>query len=448
MADTTTTETIDDAPAEPDLDERASLARFVQAVSDQYGDRFEYGAEVDLDDPDPDAFDSSELVEWAAHQAGADLPDGSWRQYKHLAGDGHGVSVDEAANTPGALLFWFSDEPFEVEGRPRISHVAVSLGEGVLVEATTGTDRTVRIESLQGRFTHAAVIPEFEGQTLTDDQVNRLLEGQSWQQVDHEVMTAVDTTDPLPPEEPAFIDTDGDGLSDAHEEARDGDPTKFDSDGDGLSDGVETMLRAASGEQRQRLDTDGDGLWDEAERRHGTDLTNADTDGDGMLDSLEVLLGTDPLVVEHPDRPVPEGGSEHGSEAMHRGFEAMGGVVRDRIAELDARDQLLEEFEEDEPSAEDPASAVEDAPDQEAGAPPDRVEDAAPQPAAALVIPEVEPADDPVSSELARVAEPVSSELAPVVEQVAPVDPVPEFASDEAVAELFEDLAQPADGLT
>ena len=47
----------------------------------QLGKPYIFGYEVKLDDPDPKAFDCSELVEWFFKQMGADVPDGSWHQY-------------------------------------------------------------------------------------------------------------------------------------------------------------------------------------------------------------------------------------------------------------------------------------------------------------------------------------------------------------------------------
>ncbi|MEO1062371.1 MAG: hypothetical protein AAFZ07_13225 [Actinomycetota bacterium] len=355
------TDTLDDERTGP------SLARFVQAAIQQLDDTFRFGAEVDLDDPDPDAWDASELIQWASHQADAELPDGSWRQYKHLHGEGATIDVDEALDRPGTLLFRFSDDPFEVDGRPRISHVAISAGGGVVIEATTGSDRVVRLHEHDGRFTHAAEIPAFAGQELDVDDVTALLMGEPVASVeagddepvaddpiedDGEVV--VDQSDPLPPEEPAVqrVDSDGDGISDDMERADGLDPNDVDSDGDGLVDSIDFTLSKIGSNLRERLDTDGDGLFDDAERLHGTDIGKADTDGDGIADALEVLIGTDPLAVDLPDEAAPEGGSEQGSEDLHRGFGAVRNALRQRRDELDEREALEEliesEFDDDE----------------------------------------------------------------------------------------------------
>jgi cell wall-associated NlpC family hydrolase len=52
----------------------------VQLALAQQGDRYAYGAETNPNDPNPSAFDCSELVEWACRRAGVQptMPDGSW----------------------------------------------------------------------------------------------------------------------------------------------------------------------------------------------------------------------------------------------------------------------------------------------------------------------------------------------------------------------------------
>ena len=95
------------------------LDRFMKAATDQIGDKYQFGAETSFNDPNPTAFDSSELVEWAAHQAGMhDMPDGSWNQYRYLHEQGATVSVDEALHTKGALVFGFSSDPLDSSDRP------------------------------------------------------------------------------------------------------------------------------------------------------------------------------------------------------------------------------------------------------------------------------------------------------------------------------------------
>jgi cell wall-associated NlpC family hydrolase len=114
---------------------QSSVDEFLSAALRQRGDRYVMGASAALNDPNPKAFDCAELTRWAAHQAGATLPDGSWMQYLKLKQQGMLIPVDEAVHTPGALLFRFSNEPKPGGLRPSESHVAISLGNGKTIEA-------------------------------------------------------------------------------------------------------------------------------------------------------------------------------------------------------------------------------------------------------------------------------------------------------------------------
>ncbi|MAG28753.1 hypothetical protein CL632_01210 [bacterium] len=71
-------------------------------------------------------------------------------------------------------------------------------------------------------------------------------------------------------EDPASLDTDQDGLSDAQEFSRGTNPRLVDSDNDGLSDWEEVAI-------------------------FGTDALNVDSDGDTYIDGEEVQNGYDPL---------------------------------------------------------------------------------------------------------------------------------------------------------
>jgi len=139
------------APEGPGTGEWGTTGRasdFVQAALAQDGDRYVYGAETNLNDPDPDTFDCSELVQWAAHQAGVSFVDGSSNQLQACRNAGREISVEEAIRTPGALLF-------------RPGHVAISLGDGRTIEAK-GSAYGVGIFNAAGRFTTGGLIPGME----------------------------------------------------------------------------------------------------------------------------------------------------------------------------------------------------------------------------------------------------------------------------------------------
>lgn len=139
-------------------------AGFLAAALEQTGDPYVWGATADPDDPDPAAFDCSELVRWAAARVGVDIPDGSWLQYLDLKQRGATVSVEEALRTPGALLFSFDSEPRPGGGRPSGAHVAISLGDGRTIEAR-GRRYGVGTWEAGDRFQYAAIVPELSGST-------------------------------------------------------------------------------------------------------------------------------------------------------------------------------------------------------------------------------------------------------------------------------------------
>lgn len=124
---------------------RGSAGDFLQKALAQNGDRYVYGAETNLNDANPNTFDCSELVQWAAHQAGVTIPDGSGNQLAYCRQHGKQISVEEAIRTPGALLF-------------KEGHVAISLGDGRTIEAM-GSNYGVRIGNARGRFTSGGLIP-------------------------------------------------------------------------------------------------------------------------------------------------------------------------------------------------------------------------------------------------------------------------------------------------
>ena len=116
-----------DSPNDPVADsgdggDSEILEAFLAEAKAQVGDRFKMGAQTSIRDDDPDAFDASELVKWAAGRAGVRVRDGSWHQYQDLHADGDAVDVGLALDTPGALVFRFPDDapedPADWDRRP------------------------------------------------------------------------------------------------------------------------------------------------------------------------------------------------------------------------------------------------------------------------------------------------------------------------------------------
>jgi cell wall-associated NlpC family hydrolase len=141
-------------PANPD-----ALQTFLHAAVAQRGDAYVFGAKG-TGQADPTAFDCSGLTQWAAHQAGVELPAGAAYQYVDLKEKGMTIPVEQAIHTPGALLFHFATEPkAPLAAEPSIAHVAISLGNGKTIEAADPTDGVTEFNAGGGRFNYAAIIP-------------------------------------------------------------------------------------------------------------------------------------------------------------------------------------------------------------------------------------------------------------------------------------------------
>jgi uncharacterized repeat protein (TIGR01451 family) len=128
-----------------------------------------------------------------------------------------------------------------------------------------------------------------------------------------------------PADDSTFIDSDGDGLSDAQEMMIGSDPNDADSDDDGVPDGQEISPTTDSdGDGLPNIldsDSDNDGLFDGTEM--GLDCSNPDTDATKnrcVPDADMGMTKTNPL-----DPDTDDGGISDGSEdANHNGTVDMG----------------------------------------------------------------------------------------------------------------------------
>jgi len=127
-----------------------SAELMVRIALGQAGDRYVYGAEAKLSDKDPDAFDCSELVQWAVAQAGGSIPDGSSAQYATCRKHHTTLTVAQAIKTRGALLF---------RGPGGNEHVAISLGNGKTIEARGRAYGVCEAPATASRFTLAGKVP-------------------------------------------------------------------------------------------------------------------------------------------------------------------------------------------------------------------------------------------------------------------------------------------------
>ncbi len=121
------------------------------------------------------------------------------------------------------------------------------------------------------------------------------------------IMNYLDPTDGPPTNGmPAFVDVNGDGISDLFDIDLDGIPNfkDLDSDNDGVYDIIEAGGTDANNDGRidAFVDTDGDGYADAVDPDNGgTPLPNLDSDGDGVSDVFDVDSDNDglPDVIEY-----------------------------------------------------------------------------------------------------------------------------------------------------
>jgi cell wall-associated NlpC family hydrolase len=283
------------------------LQTFLDSALGQAGDPYVWGAEAVGGDANPDSFDCSELIQWAAARAGVQLPDGSWLQYLELEQQHATISVEQALHTPGALLFSFSTEPTPGGGRPAQAHVAISLGDGRTIEAQS-PETGVGTHQAGDRFQYAAVIPGLSTGSAATTGTTLALAGGAAADTDRDGLT--DELEARLGLSKTAVDSDGDHVSDGYELLKlHTDAGRADSDGDRLLDSLELALGtnpldpdsdqdgqvdAAQNLPGGTLDTDHDGVSDVLERILGTNATSADSDGDGFVDGAEYRSTFDP----------------------------------------------------------------------------------------------------------------------------------------------------------
>jgi hypothetical protein len=139
----------------------ATTQQFLATALAEQGKPYVYGATAQISDPNPPAFDCSELTKWAAARSGVTIPDGATAQYLYIRDHGDTMTVQQALHTPGALLFHFGHEPKNLGDIPADGHVAISLGDGVhTIESRGHAYGTNVFDNAAGRsFNFAGMIP-------------------------------------------------------------------------------------------------------------------------------------------------------------------------------------------------------------------------------------------------------------------------------------------------
>lgn len=128
-------------PGAPAPTGRGTASAMVAVALSQAGDTYIYGAETSASDPNPSAFDCSELIQWACARVGVTFVDGSAAQIAAC----RPVSVETAIRTRGALLY-------------HPGHIAISLGDGRTIEAANPA-AGVTSYNAAGRFTRGGLVP-------------------------------------------------------------------------------------------------------------------------------------------------------------------------------------------------------------------------------------------------------------------------------------------------
>lgn len=125
---------------------------FVSFALKQVGDKYVYGATPSASQADPNQFDCSSLVQWAAAQCGIKLPRTSSAQNDVC----RSITIDEASKIRGALIFRRPG----TEGKGDTGHVVISLGDGRSTVEARGTAYGVVQYKIQERdFNAAGMIP-------------------------------------------------------------------------------------------------------------------------------------------------------------------------------------------------------------------------------------------------------------------------------------------------
>lgn len=131
---------------------------FVNIALKMVGKPYVYGASNGNMYNVPSAFDCSSLIEWCAFQVGVQYPRDTYSQWPWCENHGTTISVSEAAQTRGAVLF---RDPLAND-----AHTAISLGNGNTVQAyDTGIGviaNQARTSVVNQNFNYAALIPNMD----------------------------------------------------------------------------------------------------------------------------------------------------------------------------------------------------------------------------------------------------------------------------------------------
>jgi len=121
----------------------------------QVGKPYNFGIEISATDPNPSAFDCSELIEWSLKQFDIDIPDGANNQFEFCVKNGRVIPKERLLDTKGAFGFIHGKRDHFV-GK---IHVGVADGVGNMIEARGKAYGVIVSPVDLSRWTHACVLP-------------------------------------------------------------------------------------------------------------------------------------------------------------------------------------------------------------------------------------------------------------------------------------------------
>jgi GH24 family phage-related lysozyme (muramidase) len=133
---------------------QVSVSQLLALAETEEGKDYDYGGKASGSNPSPDGLDCSGLVAWDCNRLGVKpaMPDGARNQRDHCVMYGGEISVEEARNTPGALLFRI--------GVGEDDHVAFSVGGDHTFEAEGKAYGICYVDGASNRtWTNGAKIP-------------------------------------------------------------------------------------------------------------------------------------------------------------------------------------------------------------------------------------------------------------------------------------------------
>lgn len=132
-------------------------SKVLETAISQFGKKYVYASSPSPTIKNPPSFDCSGYVHWVCGRNGITIPQGSWNQALWCRDNGMLMSVQDAINTPGALLFAGDNNGYSGYGPS--GHVGFSLGNGKTAEARGSAYGVGSWSAYNRPWTNAGMIP-------------------------------------------------------------------------------------------------------------------------------------------------------------------------------------------------------------------------------------------------------------------------------------------------